>query len=299
MTKFNSSLIKTNMVIGALAILFTAAMDSGDNRVNRDMVTLLQQEGTWKKMSKEESSAILRQALRYASWEGISKEDARATLTDHIDKAKIPHGDLAVPSKTVHSKRHIISQWQRSAAGAIVAVLGRDGDGDLCVALGPQRGKMAFAQGYMEVPLPNEDLTGLQKQGYSRINSKTGEPVKADTCLEDAAVREVREELGLDITRGDLALLAVGSGVDANHLLPTVVAIYGVLLNQTPSLKTLDDEFPQDDMQEPKWYKIREIKRGVNGNYYVPGNDFPIERMSVLRQAIDKLVPKGEVFTIY
>ncbi len=301
MKKMNPLSIKKNMAVLVLClfpILFINAMESDDNNVtptnciNREMLDLLQQESTWKTMGTEVSSAILSQALRYASWEGITKDCARETLSNHVDRADVPHGDLAISSKKVHSNRYIISQWQRSAAGAIVVVLGRDDDGDLCVALGPQRGKMVLAQGYMEVPLPNEDLTGLKKQGASRINNNTGELVKADTCIEDTAVREVREELGLNIAVRDLTLLDIASGKEENPIVPTVAPIYGVLLNDTPPLKTLDDEFITDDMQDPQWYKIRNIKC-IDGQYYVPGKDFPIRRMPVIQKAIDKLVPNS------
>lgn len=84
---------------------------------------------------------------------------------------QISHGDWAVPSNKAHSRRYIISQWQRVAAGAIV-VLSHDADGDLVLALCSQRGKLVPSQGYMEAKLPKDDLTGLRAKNNFPIFKK-------------------------------------------------------------------------------------------------------------------------------
>lgn len=223
-------------------------------------------------------------------WASLSEEDARNTLSFHLDVSNVPHGDLVVSSQKVHSGRYIVSQWQRVAAGAVVVVLGRDKDQDLCIAMGPQRGKLVPPQGYMEAKLPKNDLTGLHDKGASRINAKTGEIVYADATIEDNAVREVKEELGIDISKNDLLLLGISSGEEENSVVPTIVGKYGILLPQTPQLKTLDTEFINDDMQDPFWVKAKEIKC-EKGVYHTPNHSFPIDfrNIKIIKEAILKL----------
>jgi 8-oxo-dGTP pyrophosphatase MutT (NUDIX family) len=165
-----------------------------------------------------------------------------------------------------HSKRYIISKWQRSAVGASVIVLGVDKDKGLCIALGSQKGTLRNPQGYMELPLPKEDLTGLSQKNASRLNGITLEPVAADKSIEENAVREIREEIGLQVSQDSLYLLGIESVMEANPI--TFVAHYFVKLPDTPLLQILDHEFADDDLQKPVWIKIRDLKlSSVNGQY--------------------------------
>lgn len=216
-----------------------------------------------------------------------NQQAARDILPDVLDASKIPHGDLAVPSRIVHSRRHIISQWQRGAAGATVVVLGHDKDGDLCIALGSQRGSLVQPQGYMEQRLPNDDLTGLRAKGASRLNGTTGDIVLADATMLACAAREVREEIGLDIPEDQLKILSISNG---NQVVHTIAANYGTLLPNTPALKTLDHEFANDDMANPAWYKLKDIQLRF-GKFYVTGSKLPINDSSIqqIQQAIQEL----------
>ena len=244
----------------------------------------------WHTLSTESSTRILKNALKYGDWREISLEDARSSLPQHLDAASIPHGDLSVSSEKVHSRRYIISQWQRVATGAIVVVLGRDSDGHLCTAIGPQRGALVHPQGYMESPLPQEDLTGLREKGFSRINASTGEAVPADKTLEDNAIREVKEEIGIDIQKNNLKLLNLTSSKDEDAVVYTVAGVYGATLDSTPSLKTLDTEFADDDMSHPFWVKISDI-RCRNGLCYTPHHSLPLhpETRSNIQKAVKQL----------
>lgn len=250
----------------------------------------MQKDGTWKKMDTEFSSTFLQSALEHGAWSNVSQQVARDTLPFHLDASNIPDGDMAVSSKKIHSGRYIISQWQRAAAGASVVVLGRDAEQDLCIALGTQRGNLVIVQGYMETYLPQEDLTGLGKKGASRINSSTGELIYADNTFEDTAVREVKEELGIEISKNFLKLLAIFSGKDIGINLHLIEGTYGIILPNVPELGTLDTECVEDDMQYPFWVKVKNIKC-TRDNCYVPNNNLPIEKRRIpsIQQAIKEL----------
>lgn len=241
----------------------------------------LQKEEVWKKMNSTSSGKLLESALKYGEWSKVSQQTSIDTLPLHLDTTNVPDGDMSVPSKKVHSGRYIISQWQRVAAGASVVVLGRDKEQDLCVALGTQRGELVIAQGYMESYLPKEDFTGLGKNGASRINRTTGELIYADSTLKDVAAREVKEELGIVISKNSLQLIDVFSGRNTHIGLHVVEGIYGIILPNTAELKTLDTEFVQDDMQRPFWTKIKNIKC-IKNNCYTPNNSLPIEKRRIL-----------------
>lgn len=217
--------------------------------------------------------------LNKFDWSRTTKEEARRTLGKHIDAAEVPYGDLAIPSDVVHSRRYTISQWQRAAAGAIVIVLSKNYKGDLALALGVQRGTLHPPQGYMEVPMPREDLTGLREKGASRLNGATGELIKADDTIEDNAVREVKEELNLDIDKKQLALIGV-SLQNENTIVPVIAAQYTVMLDTTPPLKVIDEEFASYDLRSPKWFKIKDIVCKVS-DCYVDGQTIAIDRMHV------------------
>jgi 8-oxo-dGTP pyrophosphatase MutT (NUDIX family) len=235
----------------------------------------------WQKISTEESAKLLATALENGAWDKIDEKLARNTLSKHLDAAKIPNGDLAVPGQTIHSKRYVISQWQRVAAGAIVVVLGRDKDGMLNIALGPQRGFMNPPQGYMEASLPTEDLSGLGAKGASRLKGNE-ELVNADNNLEDTALREVKEELGLVIDKNKLHLIGISSSREDNPIVHTVAAHYGVFLTNTPPLATTDHEFADDDISNPEWFKIRDISCDAENCYVgkakktIKKNDIPV-----------------------
>ena len=57
-------------------------------------------------VNKDVASSVV--DLKQFDWSKITKAEARETLAKHIDAAKIPHGDLAISSEAVHSKRYII-----------------------------------------------------------------------------------------------------------------------------------------------------------------------------------------------
>lgn len=221
----------------------------------------------------------------------ITQEKARELLPLFLDAANIPHGDITIPSNKVHSRRHIISQWQRSAAGSTVMLISADESGNICIALGAQRGKLNHPQGYMETELPKTDLSGLREKGASRINGTTGELVPADKKIEDNAAREIYEETGLKVPKEHLHLLSVTSGPDANPIVPTIAVNYMAIITGCPQLKTVDTEFANDDMDKPHWYKIKDIKQGEDGQYYVTGNKLPIhpQTISVLKEALKEL----------
>ena len=231
--------------------------------------------------------------VEHIDWKAIDVPTARKVLTYVLDAADVPHGDMAVPSRKVHSKRYIVSQWQRSAAGATVIVLGTDKDGELCVALGAQRGTLRHPQGYMETALPKEDLTGLRAKGASRINSKTSTPVEIDASIEDNAVREVYEEIGLKVNKDQLQLLSIDSNMDASPV--TIAANYFIKLSDTPPLQTNDDEFVDDDLAKPMWVKISDIKKGRDGLYMTSLSSLPVDNKTVeiLNQALNKLKTNG------
>lgn len=198
-------------------------------------------------------------------WKKLTPEEARKTLGAHIDAAKIPHGDLAVPSNVVHSGRYIISQWQRVAAGAIVIVLSYDSEGDLVLALGSQRGKLVPPQGYMEAALPKEDLTGLRQESISRLNSNSKKKIKIDKNPEENAVRKVLEELGIKIDQKDLVLIGVSGSEDDNPIVHTLAVHYAVMLDKALPLKVTNYEFLDDNLTAPIWLKVKDIicEKGV------------------------------------
>ncbi|MCH9755733.1 MAG: NUDIX hydrolase [Gammaproteobacteria bacterium] len=208
----------------------------------------------------------------------LKSNQARALLPSLLDAAKVPHGDMAVPSQTVHSRRFFISQWPRSAVGACIMVLGTDDEGDICVAVGHQRGLLRHPQGYMEVRLPKEDLTGLRAKNASRINASTGEAVLIDHSIEDNAVREVYEEIGLTISKSQLKLLSIKSSIQENPV--CIAGIYYVMLNNTPNLKTLDHEFADDDLAKPQWIKIKNIIY-KEGKYYAYPGSLPFDPATI------------------
>lgn len=240
------------------------------------------------------------QQLSKIDFSSLSSAEARQLLTQLLDLSKIPHGDLSIPGNVISSKRYIISQWQRVAVGSIVTIFAYDPDGDLAVALGVQRGVLRTPQGYMEAPLPKEDLSGIREKGGSRLNAKTGEIVAADRSIEENAVREVKEEIGLAIIESDLNLLGVLSLVDES---PVAVAIeYYVKLDHTAALKTVDDEFSGDDMQSPRWVKIKDIKFNPDKkNYFTPNSEFPVEArtMKSINKVLEKISPNLMLKPLY
>ena len=97
-----------------------------------------------------------KQAINYlivhSDLSSLSVEVARKIAPDVIDAASVPNGDISITSNKAYSKRYIISKWQRAAIGSSIIVMGKDLQGDLCVALGEQRGLLRNPQGYMEIP---------------------------------------------------------------------------------------------------------------------------------------------------
>ena len=231
-------------------------------------------------------------------WSKLTPEEARKTLGAHIDAAEVPHGDLAVPSDVVHSRRYIISQWQRVAAGAIVVVLSYDSEGDLILALGSQRGKLVPPQGYMEAKLPKEDLTGLREKGASRLNGSNGKIIKADRNLKENAAREVKEELGIDINQKDLVLIGVSGSENDNPIVHTVAVHYAIMLDKETSLKVTDNEFIDDDLNSPKWFKVKDITC-EKGSCHIPSEILPIreDNIPIIQKAVRHFVGKDNLKT--
>lgn len=225
-----------------------------------------------------------------AALKNNDQADCRKNLTKILDATQIPHGDLVIPSQVVHSGRYLVSQWQRAAVGATVIVLGIDAEKDLCVALGKQQGYFKHPQGYMEIPLPKADLTHLREQGASRINGKTGKVVKADISIEENATREVYEEIGLKVSPQDLTLLSISSLIEDSPV--TIAANYLLFRLNTPPLKAIDNEFA-DDLQEPRWFKVKNIYFN-KGKFYVKNESTEVDprTVKVLHQALVKLNEK-------
>ena len=229
------------------------------------------------------------------NWGEIDSDTARSMLPEILDASKIPHGDLAVPSEKAHSRRYIISQWQRIATGATALVLGKNNAGELMVALGFQRGAMNHPAGYMEVPLPKDDLTGLRKKGASRVNGTTGELVLADSSYEQNALREIHEEIGLKINEEQLQFLNVTLDLENS---PSCVAVnYFVELADTPKLQTLDEEFPDDDLRSPKWYKVSDIHFNTEKKTYHISKDTKAAPISAqtIKSIKDTLLKLGKL----
>ncbi len=254
----------------------------------------------WQNLPIQTSSDIMLAGLRAGALKNtpLDKSLARDIAGQALDRSEISHGDTAIPSSAVHSARFIITQWQRSAVGACVVVLGKDKDGDLCVALGSQRGELVIPQGYMEVPAPRDDGTGvLHSNNASRFNKKTGEIITADQTIEDNAIREVKEEIGVDLKKDQLKLLSVDSATDKRLGLYMVAAIYGAKLSSTPDLKVLDDEFVDDDIKQPFWSKVRDIKM-LGDNFYVKNgnsnNPINSECISHIKNAVTSIASEQE-----
>jgi hypothetical protein len=83
----------------------------------RSVKKLEQPEG-WQGLSAQTRHRLFGAATTQINWSELGTEQVRSLLPDILDAAKIPHGDMAVPSKTVASRRHILAQWQRTGAGA-------------------------------------------------------------------------------------------------------------------------------------------------------------------------------------
>lgn len=159
-------------------------------------------------------------------------------------------------------------------------MFGKDQAGNLSTILGAQRGVLRNPQGFMETPLPKEDLTGLKAQHASRVNGKTLELVVEDNSIEDNAIREIYEEAGIKINKSDLVLLGIRSDTTANPVCFTVQ--YMVVLENTPKLSTQDDEFVQDDLQRPTWIKIEDIKyNSESKKYFSPEHDVNLDQHTV------------------
>ncbi len=289
---------KIKVLIGLMALVMVGFL--GFSLAKSDSNLNLKDEMSWKKLSKDDATLLLSSAIKYGPWENISKEVARNTLPKHLDASDVGHGDLSVSSEKVHSGRYIISQWQRVASGAIVVVFGIDDKGSLSIALGSQRGALVTPQGYMESYLPKDDLTGLREKGASRINGTTNEIVVADSDIEECAVREVKEELGLDISQKDLQLVGIESDKNGNKIVHTIAPYYTVLLKGTPDLKTLDTEFIEDDMQQPFWVNVTDIytKKGL---FYTPKSLLPIDKKNIftIQNALKKIMPQLDNKLLY
>lgn len=244
--------------------------------------------------SFDSNNTLSHKSFSPSDFDNLSKEEARELLPLLLNKAEIPHGDMTieVDKEKYSSGRIFLSQWQRVASGSVTTVLGRDQDGDLAVAFGVQKNHQKtlvtrHPQGYAEAPSPKEDLTGLQKQNATRIHAKTGEPVPADASLEETAAREIKEELNLDVKPENLHFMGVNQyTVPANINQPVALeANYSVLVEGTPDLKVIDDEFP-DDISNPKWYKIKDIYQAEDGKYYVENSPHPVEKPELVKEAV-------------
>jgi 8-oxo-dGTP pyrophosphatase MutT (NUDIX family) len=278
-----------NIIITIVAITLVAiGYYIGNYNGAQQALKQLSNTEVWNKLPIYIKENIANEAIEYINWKNIKEPTARKILPYILDAAEVPHGDIAVPSEKVHSRRYIVSQWQRSAVGATVILIGTDKDGELCVALGVQRGVLRHPQGYMETALPKEDLTGLRAQNASRINSKTSTLVPIDESIEDNALREIYEEIGLKVDKDQLQLLSINSNMDTSPA--TVAANYLVRLPDTPTLQTNDDEFVDDDLAKPMWVKISDIKS--KDNLYITSlSTLPVDNktIEILNQALSKL----------
>lgn len=263
----------TGSIIGSAGLFYGGYIYGSYNTVKK-----LEKSDGWQNLSNQSRYSLFNAAAQKVAWNELDPGQVRKLLPTILDAAKVPHGDMAVPSKTVHSGRHVISQWQRAAVGACVMLLGKDNDGDICLAVGNQRGLLRHPQGYMEVGLPREDLTGLRVKNASRVNAKTGELVLMDNSIEDNAVREVYEEVGLVISKSQLQLLGIKSAMQDNPV--SVAANYYVLLNDTPNLKTIDQEFADDDLSKPQWVKVKNIV-SKEGKYYSNSASLPFDLATI------------------
>lgn len=206
---------------------------------------------------------ILNNAFMQGKFDGIEKESIRKNIGKILDKVDIKHGDTVVPSDETLSGRYLISQWQRGAIGTMTSVFAYDENGDLCIAMGPQRGSFASPQGYGELHVPKDDDSGLYEKGGSRYNKKTGEVVLADKTSEGMA-KEVEEELGIVI--GEEKLTKVDFQYSINERgIPAMVGHFYIMLDSTVDLKNNDTEFKGtefdgDDMDNPRWVRLKDIE---------------------------------------
>jgi ADP-ribose pyrophosphatase YjhB (NUDIX family) len=152
---------------------------------------------------------------------------------------------------------------------------------------------MVNPEGYMEIPLPKTDMTGLRNQNFSRINGNTLEGVQQDSSAEAAAVREVHEELGLTIHPSDLILLFSTGGEEENSIVSTQTLVYGVFIKDAPKLMVVDQEFANDDITRPSWHKLNQIYQKDN-QFFVPNSDLPIRRVAAIHLAIRALIQNPE-----
>lgn len=221
-----------------------------------DTLKKLQVPETWSKIPTDIRHSIASIAVPHLDYGQLDRSTNIKIATRVLDAIKVPHGDMVIPSEVVHSRRYMVSQWQRTAVGASVIVLMTDSQGDLCVALGSQRGLLKNPQGYMETGLPLEDHTGLRAKNASRLNATTGEAVPMDLSIEDNAVREVHEEIGITITKEQLCSLGTTSYMDHN---PVCINhnFYVLLPGHAYDLQVNDDEFVEDDLSKPHWIKVK------------------------------------------
>ena len=247
----------------------------------RDTLKKLQDPETWTKVPTDVRHNIASTASSYIDYGLLGRSENIKTATKVLDAIKVPHGDMVIPSEVVHSRRYIVTQWQRTAVGASVIVLMTDAQGDLCIALGSQRNLLRNPQGYMETGLPLEDHTGLRAKNASRINATTEEAVPMDLTIEDNAIREVHEEIGISITKEQLHSLGTTSYMDHNPV--CINHNFYVILPVTANVHDLhivDDEFVEDDLSKPFWIKIKTIEN-KEGKYYVPNHPLVIDPITM------------------
>lgn len=220
-------------------------------------------------------------ALTYDTEKG--KSQYGATMTDHYAGADSP--------STVYT-----SPYARSGAGATVALTFGDTDTqDVYVLLA--RKKDPARPGYLR----NEYI---MPSGYMDPH----EPGKLDSRkphdknLEETAIRELREETGLDLTGIKPQLLGINSdyGVSNDPRLQTVNAFYHV--GKVGSLAELPKVEPGDDVAELTWVKAKDIsvhseigpqRFGSPASRYVvhmPGGDMPLR--DDFGQAVEKAVAR-------
>ncbi|MCH9753294.1 MAG: NUDIX domain-containing protein [Alphaproteobacteria bacterium] len=261
---------------------------------SRDSLNTLSREETWQSMNPALREKALPYALIYSSWDGVSKEVARKTLAEHLNKSEIPDGDLSVGSRKSdggpYSGRYIISKWQRVAAGAIIVVLSENQKGELHVVLGNHYNKLSIPQGYMEANLPEDNLSGFKKNNVSRMRGCNEDFVNADQTLEDTAVREVWDEMGIQIKKKDLSLLDVVSEKYVNPVVQTIFSVYGIKIDHMSEVRTVDLEFREEDMVNPQWFKVSDIKC-QNNKCHVTGSSIPLKVSSIdmIQKSIRKL----------
>jgi hypothetical protein len=291
--RFLTGIFRTIIPAATAAAGYTIGHDRGEQSLVEKLKTKQGIQG----LDTSVYSNILEEAFIKGEFDGLTVGLVRKNVGNILDRANIQHGDSMFGSDKALSGRYLVSMWQRGAIGAGTSVLGRGINGDLCSAMGYQRGNLSHPQGYGELSAPIDDVSGLYENGGSRFNKKTGEIVPADTTSEQMAAREIEEELNIKIQEEDLHKINFEFSVNERGI-PAMVCYYAALLEDTPPLKNNDEEFKRtefegDDMQRPIWVPINKIRCSGGRCHY---ENSPIHPGTVenLQKSVEKLGSKED-----